>query len=145
MVNSDCKSQRQTLRVPRDADCRTHRPSEYCTHSKRGVCLICPFIGRICHRIKKTLPEALWTLLPLDPTPVCPYLDGAAGIPASLQRIAGQIAVRSGQPSYTFFRPMFVHKLINDVLSTVPPKNLLSCPLQQRAFCLNACVVCSYR
>lgn len=43
------------------------------------------------NRIKKTLPEALWPLLPLDPTPVCPYLDGAEGIPASLQRIAGKI------------------------------------------------------
>ncbi|CAM9489980.1 unnamed protein product [Scytosiphon promiscuus] len=45
-------------------------------------------------RIKKTLPEALWPLLPLDPTPVCPYLDGATGIPASLQRIAGNMSSR---------------------------------------------------
>eukprot|EP00752_Nemacystus_decipiens_P006113 g5514.t1 len=45
-------------------------------------------------RIKKTLPEALWALLPLDPTPVCPYLDGATGIPASLQRIAGDLSGR---------------------------------------------------
>lgn len=40
-------------------------------------------------RIKKTLPEALWQLLPLDPTPICPYLDGASGISANMQRIAG--------------------------------------------------------
>ncbi|CBN78893.1 conserved unknown protein [Ectocarpus siliculosus] len=45
-------------------------------------------------RIKKTLPEALWPLLPLDPTPVCPYLDGATGIPASLQRIAADLSSR---------------------------------------------------
>lgn len=48
-------------------------------------------LDSIHDRIKKTLPEALWPLLPLDPTPVCPYLDGGAGIPASLQRIAGEI------------------------------------------------------
>ncbi|CAM9524584.1 unnamed protein product, partial [Laminaria digitata] len=45
-------------------------------------------------RIKKTLPEALWPLLPLDPTPICPYLDGGAGIPASLQRIAADMSSR---------------------------------------------------
>ncbi|CAN0138442.1 unnamed protein product [Ectocarpus sp. 12 AP-2014] len=33
-------------------------------------------------------------LLPLDPTPVCPYLDGATGIPASLQRIAADLSSR---------------------------------------------------
>ena len=49
-------------------------------------------------RIKKTLPEPLWPLLPLDPTPVCPYLDGATGIPASLQRIAGEIRPALEQP-----------------------------------------------
>lgn len=41
-------------------------------------------------RIKKTLPEALWPLMPLDPSPVYPYLDDGVDIPSGLRRVAGK-------------------------------------------------------
>lgn len=44
-------------------------------------------------RIKKTLPETLWALLPLDPTPVCLYLDQPDAVSKKLQSIAGELDV----------------------------------------------------